>query len=178
MVKGNIYLIGFMGTGKSTVSHSLADLLGFEEIDTDAWIVREQKRSIKEIFDSQGEEYFRDLETELIERIAKEEKKIISCGGGIVLRKANREQMKKSGLVVLLTAEPETIFSRVCQNTERPVLNGNMNASYIADLLQQRNPYYIEAGEIVVATDCKTPEEIAQKIQREIKNIGINEKNF
>lgn len=168
-MKRNIYLIGFMGTGKSTVAHSLAELLGFEEIDTDARIAREQKKSIKEIFDSQGEEYFRDLETELLERIAKEEKKIVSCGGGMVLRKENGEQMKKNGLVVLLTAEPETIFSRVCQDTSRPVLNGNMNTAYIADLLEQRKPYYMEAGEIIAATDHRTPEEISLEIEREIK---------
>ena len=88
-MKHNIYLTGFMGTGKSTVSRILAGALGFEEIDTDAEIARQQGRSIKEIFAAEGEGYFRSLETGLLRQMQGQGHKVISCGGGMVLRKEN-----------------------------------------------------------------------------------------
>lgn len=159
----NIYLIGFMGTGKSTVSACLAEKLGYEEIDTDEWIVKSQCRSIPEIFDTEGEEYFRELETDLLRRM-QQDKKIISCGGGMALREENVSLMKQNGIVILLTAEPQTVLSRVKQDKNRPLLNGNMNTDYIKELMEKRNPFYKMAAEAVVATDDKQPEEIANEI--------------
>ncbi len=173
-MKHNIYLVGFMGTGKTTVSHALAKSLGFGEIDTDAQIVSQQGRSIKEIFASEGEGYFRTLETELLRQMQGQEKKVVSCGGGMVLQRENISLMKENGLVVLLTAEPETIFARVCQNSGRPLLDGKMDVAHIRELLGQRRPYYEEAGELVVRTDGRSPEEISE----EIKKIGFFEKTF
>ncbi|MEY8392506.1 shikimate kinase [Lachnospiraceae bacterium 45-W7] len=177
-MKQNIYLIGFMGTGKSTVSHKLARLLGYEELDTDAWIVQRQGRSIAEIFEAQGEAAFRDMETALLEELAEGERKIISCGGGMAIREENADLMRKNGIVVLLTAEPETIFDRVKKDNGRPVLNGNMNVEYIRSLLAQRKPYYRAAGEMEIATDGRSPEEIAEKIVKEMKNFKMIEKIF
>lgn len=172
-MKRNIYLIGFMGTGKSTVSKSLSELLGYEEIDTDARIACQQGRSIPEIFESKGEEAFRDMETALLKELGEEEHKIVSCGGGMVLRTGNAALMRQNGVVVLLTAEPETIFSRVKQDDQRPILNGNMNVEYIQGLLEQRTPYYQAAGEVIVATDHRSPQEIAEEIKKSLESDKI-----
>lgn len=168
MIKTNIYLIGFMGTGKSTVSRYLAKQLGYEEIDTDQWIVQRCHQSITEIFETQGEQRFRNMETELLQELCKKSDKIISCGGGMALRKENVALMRQNGVVVLLTAEPETILSRVQKDNGRPILNGNMSVEYIQELLEQRISCYKEAGEIVVATDQRFPEEIADEIRKYI----------
>lgn len=168
MKKYNIYLIGFMGTGKTTVSRRLSELLGYEEIDTDAWIARQQNQSIPEIFEERGEQAFRDMETELLRELGKEKHKIISCGGGMALRQENVRLMQENGVVVLLTAEPETILSRVQGDNGRPILNGNMNVAYIRELLAKRLPFYQAAGEVVIATDSYSPEEIAEKIQKKL----------
>ena len=168
-MKSNIYLIGFMGTGKSTVSQCLAKLLGYEEIDTDEWISCQQKQSITQIFETYGEQKFREMETKLLQGLGKKEHKIISCGGGMALRQENVALMRQNGAVVLLTAEPETILSRVKEDHGRPILDGNMNLEYIQDLLEHRMPYYQEAGEIVIATDQKAPQEIAQDIEKNLR---------
>lgn len=170
-MKKNIYLIGFMGTGKSTVSHNLANLLRYEEIDTDERIACQQNKSITQIFETQGEQAFREMETELLLELAEEKHKIISCGGGMPMRKKNAALMRQNGIVVLLTAEPETILDRVKQDNGRPVLNGNMTLEYICGLLEARNPFYQAAGEIVIATDGYSPEEIAQEIVKKMKNL-------
>lgn len=171
MIKSNIYLIGFMGTGKSTVSTCLAKQLGYEEIDTDAQIVEHCQRSIAEIFATQGEQKFRDMETELLQKLCKEKNKIISCGGGMALRKENVALMRQNGTVVLLTAQPETILSRVKNDNGRPILNENMSVEYIGELLGQRLPYYEEAGELMVATDGRLPDDIAEEISAYIRKL-------
>lgn len=168
MGKNNIFLIGFMGTGKTTVSRCLADLLGYEEVDTDARIEREQNRSITEIFEIQGEQAFRGMETDLLRELGKEKHKIISCGGGMALREENTALMREHGAVVLLTAEPETVLMRVSGGRERPILNGNMNVPYIRALMEKRLPYYQAAGELVIATDSRSPEEIAEEIKEKL----------
>ena len=89
-----------------------------------------------------------------------------SAGGGMVLRKENISLMKENGLVVLLTAEPETVFARVSRNSGRPLLEGKMDVVHIRELLEQRRPYYEEAGELVVKTDGRSPEEISEEIKK------------
>ena len=173
MKKRNIYLIGFMGTGKTSVSHKLSELLGYEEADSDAWIAHRQNQNIAEIFEAQGEQAFRDMETELLRELGEESHKIISCGGGMALRQENVALMKDSGVVVLLTAEPETVLARVQGDSSRPILNGNMNVSYIRELMARRMPCYQAAGEVVIATDFCSPEEIAEEIQKKLKSGKI-----
>lgn len=173
MAKSNIFLVGFMGTGKTTVSRQLSELLGYEEVDTDARIVRQQNRSIAEVFETQGEQAFREMETGLLQELGEETHKIISCGGGMALRRENVALMREHGVVVLLTAEPETIFARVRDDNGRPVLNGNMNVGYIRELMAKRMPYYQAAGEIVVATDDRSPQEIAREIKEKLSSGKI-----
>ncbi len=159
-----IFLIGFMGAGKSTVSRELAHLLHVKVIEMDDAIVRENGMSINEMFERYGEEYFRGKETDMLRSTADMEPAIISCGGGCVLRPENVSLMKKTGVIVLLTAEPETIYERVKRGKSRPILNGHMNVEYISELMEKRRGAYEAAADIVVATDGRTPGEIAGEI--------------
>ncbi len=160
----NIFLIGFMGTGKSTVAQALQEELQFPLVEMDERIVKEQGMAITEIFERYGEEYFRDIESQLVLSLGMEESAVISCGGGVVLRPQNVSNMKKSGRIVLLTAAPETIYERVKNSNDRPVLNGHMNVEYIAGLMEQRRALYEEAADVTVATDGRTREDICQEI--------------
>ena len=164
MKKQNIFLIGFMGAGKSTIAKKLSGMLAMERIEMDETIVQEQGMPISEIFDKFGEEHFRDIETELLERLDKKDGVIVSCGGGAVLRDKNTKLMKNGGKVVLVTATPETTYERVKDSTERPVLNGNMNVEYISSLMEKRRPRYEEVADLVIATDGKDSETICKEI--------------
>ena len=163
-MKQHIYLIGFMGTGKTTISHKLRELTGAKEIDMDAWIVEKNALSINEMFEKYGETYFRDRETDAVCEIAKSTPAIVSCGGGAVLRQENTQMMKESGRIVLLTATPETVYQRVKNSTDRPLLNGHMNVEYMASLMEKRRALDAGACDISVSTDGKTPEQIAMEI--------------
>ena len=163
-LKEHIFLIGFMGCGKSTNAACLAEMTGAKQVEMDQMIVENEGMSIADIFKEKGEAYFRELETDLIKSFAGVEPTVISCGGGAVLKEENVRLMKESGKIVLLTAEPETIYERVKDSTERPVLNGNMNVGYIEELMEKRRPKYEAAADVKVATDGKTAEEICGEI--------------
>jgi shikimate kinase len=160
----NIFLIGFMGAGKSTIARELQKRLGMNLVEMDARIVEEQGMSINDIFAQYGENHFRDIESQLILTIGDEGSTVVSCGGGVVLRPQNTEYMKKSGKVVYLKTSPETIFERVRHSTDRPILNGNMNVEFIAGLLEKRRPLYEGAADITVVTDNRSCEEICSEI--------------
>lgn len=160
----NIVLIGFMGTGKSTVSETLSSLFQMKIVEMDQEIVQQEGMTIPEIFSKYGEEYFRNCETQLLKDLQERQNVIISCGGGTPLRECNVIEMKKNGKVILLTARPETIWSRIKDNTDRPLLNGNMNVEYIKGMMEQRREKYYAAADIIVETDGKTIKEICQEI--------------
>ncbi len=164
--KKNIFLIGFMGSGKSKVSVGLSKLLRMEKLEMDECIEQQQNQKITEIFAEKGEEYFRNLETEFLRELTKKENQLVSCGGGVVLREENIELMKQSGKIVLLTATPGTIFERVRNSKDRPVLNGHMSIEYIRELMEKRMPYYRKAADYIVETDGKKAELICKEIQR------------
>lgn len=152
-LQGNIAIIGFMGTGKTTVSSALSKITGLKGIDVDAYIVEKAKMSISEIFEKYGEEYFRNLETESLREIANNKNQIISCGGGAVLKDENVDILKNSGTIVLLTATPETIFDRVKDHTHRPILNNDMSLSHVKSLMEKREPRYQSVADIKVNVD-------------------------
>lgn len=160
----NIYLIGFMGAGKSTIARELTAVTGAKQIEMDQLIEEQQGMAITEIFAQYGEGHFRDLETELLKSFAKEENMVVSCGGGSVLREENAAIMKESGKIVLLTASPETVYERVKDCTNRPILNGNMNVDFIRSLMEKRRERYEMVADIEIATDGKRKEEICQEI--------------
>lgn len=160
----NIFLIGFMGSGKSTVAAYLSNHFKMDIIEMDQMIAMREGMSIPDIFEQHGEEYFRDAETKLLFEILSEENKVVSCGGGVVLREQNVEVMKKGGLVVLLAAKPETILERVKDDDNRPLLRGNKNVAYISELMEKRRERYEYAADIVIWTDGKDLQNICEEI--------------
>lgn len=160
----NIFLIGFMGVGKSTISCALQNIFAMDVVEMDEVIARKNGMSISEIFELHGEEYFRNQETELLRESQSKKNQIISCGGGVPMRQVNVDEMKKSGKVVLLTAKPETILGRVEGNHDRPLLEGNKNVDYITQLMEKRRPAYEAAADIVISTDGKSAYEICEEI--------------
>lgn len=164
----NIVLIGFMGTGKTTVANALKARFGMDIIEMDQIIAEREGMSISEIFKIHGEQYFRDAETNLLIELQQRQKAVISCGGGTPLREANVAEMKKNGKVVLLTADPETIFERVKDSHDRPVIENNKNIPYITELLEQRRPKYEAAADIIIHTDNKSASEICDEIAAKV----------
>lgn len=160
----NIFLIGFMGAGKSTIARLLQRELNMTLVEMDERIVEEQGMSINDIFAQKGESGFRDIESKLVLDIVENENSIVSCGGGVVVRPENVENMKKNGKIIFLTATPETILDRVKEGKDRPLLNGHMNVEYIAELMGKRKDLYESAADIKVATDGKTTGEICTEI--------------
>lgn len=160
----NLFLIGFMGSGKSTVARMLSRDTGAELIEMDENIEAEAGMLIKEIFEQYGEAHFRDLETQLLARIGEKNGAIVSCGGGTILRPENVELMKQSGVIVCLQASPETIYERVKKSNSRPLLNGNMNLDYIKELMLKRVPLYEAAADRVVSVDHKKVFEVVDEL--------------
>lgn len=160
----NIYLIGFMGSGKSTISDYLTGHYGMEKIEMDQRIAQNEGMSISKIFETHGEEYFRNLETELLRGLQDKKNVVVSCGGGTPMRECNVTQMKKNGKVVLLTASPETIYERVKDSNDRPLLEGRKNTAFISELMQQRRPRYEAAADLIIQTDGKTCAAICEEL--------------
>ncbi len=167
----NIVLIGFMGAGKSTISDYLSTMFAMKIVEMDQVIAEREQMSIPDIFSTYGEEYFRDLETGLLVELQSQKNTVISCGGGAALRERNVAEMKKNGRVVLLTASPETIFDRVKDSDDRPVLNGRKNVKGISELMEQRREKYEAAADIVINTDNKTVLEVCEELVQRLMEM-------
>lgn len=162
--KKNIFLIGFMGAGKSTIARCLHSHHGMEWLEMDKEIEKSEGMPISEIFRRKGEEYFRELETGLLLSLESRSNTVVSCGGGVPLRSCNVEAMKRSGIVVFLTARPETILERVKDSHDRPLLERHKDVEYIAGLLSKRLEKYEAAADVQIATDGRRTAEIAEEI--------------
>ncbi len=160
----NIVLIGFMGSGKSSISRGLNRKYGLDIVEMDEIIAEREGMSISDIFKVHGEEYFRNLETNLLIELQGKTGVVISCGGGTPLRDVNAAEMKKNGKVFFLSAKPETILERVKNNHDRPLLEGNKNVDFIANLLNERMPKYMNCADVVVETDGRSVDEICSEI--------------
>lgn len=158
-----------MGTGKSEVSKELSRILGWKVIDIDTEIEKSRKITITEIFKQFGEPGFRDIETEAIKKFSGNKNVIISTGGGAVLRQENMSALRENGVLVCLTAGPETILQRTGTNNDRPLLQVDDPLKKIKELLAFRKPYY-EKADIVINTEGKTPFQIAEEIIEKVKN--------
>ena len=135
----------------------------------DQLIAEREDMSIPDIFATYGEEYFRNLETNLLIEMQATKNTIVSCGGGAALREQNVKEMKKNGKVVLLTAAPETILNRVKDSDDRPLLNGNKNVEFIANMMEQRRQKYETAADVIIHTDNKSVLQICEEMIAKLK---------
>lgn len=145
----NITMVGFMGTGKTMIAAELAHRLKMKYVSTDTLIERREKRTINEIFTKDGEEYFRDVESEVIREVSCLENVVIDAGGGAVLRKENMANFKSNGIVICLTADAEAIIERTKKYKHRPLLNVEDPKRKIRELLSTRAPFYAKADHTI-----------------------------
>lgn len=164
----NIILIGFMGSGKSTVGKFIAQNNKMKQIDTDWYIESKQNRKIAEIFETEGEEAFRQMETDCIIELLKnsDNKYIVSVGGGLPMREENRELLHKLGTIVYLKAEISTLEKRLSGDKKRPLLQGGSLHDKIASLMEKRESVYEELADLIVQTDNKSFEDIENEIKK------------
>jgi len=161
----NIVLIGYRGTGKSTVGRLLAARLGRVLVSTDAEIVKRAKRTIPEIVAQEGWEYFRDLESDICRELASRDQLVIDTGGGAILRAQNVEALKKNSTVFWLTASVETIVKRIGSDNQRPSLTGTKSfVDEIQDVLRERTPKYQAAADHSIATDSRSVNQLVETI--------------
>lgn len=165
----NIVLVGMMGAGKTTVGELLATKLNRELKDIDRVIEQEQKKSIIEIFTDDGEEAFRKLESETIEKFSNMSDLIISTGGGALEKANNLSNLQKNGIIIYLKADIEELFKRVKNETQRPLLKEQDPLEVIKKLIKKREKFYLMAN-ITIITDNKSPEKITEEIIKAIKN--------
>jgi shikimate kinase len=165
-----IVLIGFMGAGKSSVGRTLARMTGLPRFDTDEMIAARFGLTVSEIFETQGEEAFREAETEALRELAGKRGAIITTGGGILLRGGSADLMRGLGTVVHLEADEETLFRRINRRTTRPLLRTENPRATLTELLRMRLPLYRAAADIEVDTSLLTHDEVAKRILNHIEN--------
>jgi shikimate kinase len=161
----NIILCGFMGTGKSTIGRIVASRLGWQFVDTDHVIEARQGKTIREIFESEGEDSFRQLETDLCKELSTWTKHVVATGGGIVLRPENRMLLKQAGMTICLEAPAEEIFRRLQHATNRPLLAGPDPQQRIKELMEARAEAYGSLPYHLSTTGCK-PSDTANLVIR------------
>ncbi len=161
----NIILIGYRGTGKSTVAKILGQRLGRQVISTDAEIVKEAGQSIPQIVEQFGWDHFRELETRMCQKLQDQTDLVIDTGGGLILKEENAKILKANGRIVWLTAEIPTIVKRISGDTQRPSLSGTKTfVEEIEDILKERTPKYQAAANHIIPTDHNPPHQIADSI--------------
>jgi shikimate kinase len=161
----NLYLVGFMGTGKSTVGRAVAQKLGFALVDSDHEIERQQGKTIPDIFAQDGEPAFRALEKEFILHGHPAERTVISCGGGLVVQPGMLALLKERGVVVCLHASIETILARTARQRNRPLLEVADPDARVRTLFAQREPIYRQSGTLIL-TDGRPLADIAAHVMR------------
>lgn len=171
LLKGvNLYLIGMMGCGKTTVGQILAQHLGYRFADTDALIEKIAGKSISEIFAQEGEEAFRELESQVLAEVSTYKNLSVATGGGIVLRRFNWSYLQH-GIVVWLDVPVEQLSDRLRNDTSRPLLANTDPKAKLQTLLEQRKPLYAQADIRVTVTADETPEQVAARVIKEINKI-------
>lgn len=162
----NIILIGYMGSGKTTVGKIAAERKNYTFVDTDEMIVEQQHRSISEIFAADGERVFRDMETALLRQLIAEKREhlVISTGGGMPLRTENQQLLARLGKVVYLKASPATIYNRIKGDTTRPLLQCENPLERIEKMIVERSPLYEAGAMFIVEVDELSQSEAASEI--------------
>lgn len=166
----NISLIGFMGSGKTTVGRILADRLEFLFIDIDRVIELEDGRKISDIFRIRGEDYFRKLETEVIDKIYKNKNCVFACGGGVVKRKENIKVIRENSFVIYLNISPASAVKRLADVRGRPLIEVENSEEVIKEMILKRDSLYRKYAHIVINNDNISPEKASEEI---LKQIGI-----
>jgi shikimate kinase len=166
----NIALVGFMGTGKSTVGQLVATMLGFKFLDTDAMIENLTQRRISDLFTNEGEARFRGYEKQIVEHLKSETRCVISTGGGLVAAGDNLESLKEHSLIVCLWCSPEAIFKRVKHQSHRPLLQVDNPLEEIRQLLSKRAPFYRQA-DVLLSSEFRTPREVAAHVVQNFRAV-------
>ena len=169
----NIYIVGFMGTGKSSVGRHIARDRKMGFIDLDKLIEEEEEMSIPDIFQKKGEPYFRSLEKKFLRTVSQKDKQVISCGGGIVIDPENIKLMKQTGFIACLTASPEVILQRTSKFSHRPLLNVPDPRQKILALLAERQKLYDQAS-ITVDTSEISIKEVSARVLNFLPNQKIS----
>ncbi|WP_414564164.1 MULTISPECIES: shikimate kinase [unclassified Anabaena] len=166
----NLYLVGMMGAGKTTVGKLLAQHLGYGFVDTDDVIAQAAGRSITQLFAEEGEAAFRQLESDVLAQVCAYTKLTIATGGGIVLQQKNWSYLHH-GLVVWLDVPVELLYNRLAEDTTRPLLQDVDPKAKLRSLLEQRTPLYSQADVKITVTEGETPERIAQRVIETIPSV-------
>ncbi|NBG89713.1 shikimate kinase [Isachenkonia alkalipeptolytica] len=176
LLKENIYIIGFMAVGKTTLGKTLSQKIQWEFLDTDLSIEEREQRKVKDIFKESGEDYFRDLEAKVIQDIHEDwirdnDKKIIACGGGVILNPENVRTMKKNGVIVYLEGDINTIYNRISLNDSRPLLSEAKDLKRrVETLLESRQNLYREIADITLFVGEETPKELVGSLIQELEH--------
>lgn len=180
--KNNIYLIGFSGSGKTTIGDLLAKKLHAEFIDTDEVIVKQTKQEIAVIFAEKGEKYFRSLEEEIIQKVSHHNsfKKVISLGGGVFQNSANRKFISQHGISIYLSCSQKELYRRLKNKTDRPLLQNKSTIIKVTSaelrnkirLMMQKRIINYKKADVTVSTSTKTKREIVNQIQKRLKNYA------
>ena len=163
--KPNLYIVGFMGVGKSAIGRKVAHELGYKYIDSDHVIEKKAGRKISQIFETEGEAAFRRMEREFVESGHPEEACVVSCGGGLVVQEGMTDLLKCKGVVICLFASPECIIERTSRNNKRPLLNVEDPEQRVRDLLAEREPIYMNSG-ACITTEGRSMSEVVKHMVR------------
>ena len=174
----NIILIGFRGTGKTTIGKMLAQRLGKEFVDADEYLEQKEGKTVKDIFAEGGEKLFREIETQIIAELCLLDNRVVATGGGAILREENVRALKKRGIIVLLEADTDTIYKRIHKDTmtwqKRPKLTNQGGYQEIEYLLEYRRPLYDRIADFVINTNNMSVNDAARKIVTFIKNHVVD----
>ncbi len=166
----NIILIGFMGSGKSSIGKYISRTLKCSLVDSDSYIESKYSQTISSIFSQKGEEYFRQLETDtILELLSNNYHGIVAVGGGLPMKEENRDLLHQLGYVVYLRATVDSLEKRLTGDTKRPLLQGGNLREKIESLFEKRESTYVEISDLIVDTDDKSFKKIFEEIQEGVK---------
>jgi shikimate kinase len=169
----NIFLIGPMGAGKSTIGRQLAQSLGYEFQDSDHEIQRRTGVDIATIFEYEGEAGFRSRERQVIEEMVQQENIVLATGGGAVLLPENRQQLTARGLVIYLHCSPEQQFARTARDRNRPLLDTDDPQQRLRDLMAEREPIYRQVADLVISTERRGTSSVVKEVRRRLENDDV-----
>ncbi|MDP8216892.1 MAG: shikimate kinase [Candidatus Kaelpia imicola] len=166
----NLVLVGFMGTGKTEVSKEVAERVGMRYLSIDKMIEEREGMNINDIFKEKGEEYFREVERDIVKEVSCMDSVVIDAGGGVVLNNENIENLKSSGVVICLKARPEVILHRMRNKTDRPLLNVRDKLTEINEVLDSRRFCYDKIEKSIDTSDL-TIDEVAEQVRVIFKSL-------